>query len=300
MATNAQVLAQPLDCNQPFVFDVPGQRFTWCGVGLCDVQLASTINGTIPFVYQVGLVNATINTDTPDNITVAEQTLTYFNSSLGQAIPGDADTTATLAETNLPGNLDGSPAPNGMVFIVVGMAVRVGRPYGNVTDTTNPQREYFAFMNPAPDGANYGSSLIEGVLEFFSLKLEYSDTGLTQYLGCARHWPAYMGAFGPVTTRNGMLGVIGFTPLTAKYCIGGPDSNRSVQITGQLHHGCQVEEDDGSPTAAPPGGVLFVPVEVILFGSICCVLDILKSLACVAQPGDVAAGGWAIPQLPGR
>lgn len=297
MAPSNQPMAQPLDCNQPFVFDVPGQRFTWCGVGLCDVQLASTINGTMPHVYQVALINATIDEDTPGDITVSEQTLTYFDSAIGQSIPGDSTTDAKLADTNLPTNLDGSPAPNGMVFIVVGMACRIGRPYARATDTDDAKREYHAWTNPAPNGNNYGASLIQGVLECASLKLEYSDTGLTQYLGSVRHWISMFGDAGPVSTRNGMLGVIGFVPYTAKYCIGGPDSNRSVVINLSIDHGFVVEKDDASPPDAPVDGILYIPVEIVLFGSICCVLDILKSLACVAQPGDVNAGGWAVPQL---
>lgn len=289
--------AAPLDCNQPFVFDVPGQRFTWCGVGLCDVQLATTINGTIPFVYQRGAFQGTVAADS-DPISFASQTVSYFTAGQGSAVPGNSNVTSALSDTNLSQNLDGSAAPNGMVFMAVGMAWVYGKPYVPNAAGTNPILLSPSWMNAAPNGANYESTAIQLLMDNTSLQLIYSDNGYTQNMGSPRHFPFYGAATGPTTTRTGQLGVIAFVPFVAKVCMGGPDSNRSLQINAVLNHAVNVGNNGSAPTVSPTGDTIFFPLEVILFGSICCVMDILKALSCVAQPGDVRPGAWAIPQLP--
>lgn len=287
----------PLDCSQPFVFGVQNQRFSFCGIGLCDPQLVGTVNGVIPFVYQHVHFQWTIDQGaTQDIISPATgTTVDAFTTGMGETVPG-AWWLQNSSDTNLLEKRGGAPVGRNFMFIGRGIIADVPPAFSQFSDSATAARYIPQFLNNAPNGSFYQGQLQEWTLNAVEVELRQSDTGCQYRLGLLKHMPGFIGVSGPQTTRNGLISVVGFVPFTVAVCFGSEDDIRQISLVLKFGQQIRIENNDAQPTTTVQGNILYQAIELTIIGNICYVPDVY---AC--QPpngidrGVLTANGLALP-----
>jgi hypothetical protein len=288
----------PLDCSQPFVFDVRNQRFTFCGIGLCDPQLVGTVNGVIPFVYQTVHMDWNIDDGeggTGDISIPTGTSIEAFTTAQGDTSPG-AWWTQTQADTSNPPKKGGAPVPRNYIEIVRGVIVDVPEAFTKFEDTSTSAKFSPPELNNADNGAFYVGMMQKATINNTYLQLKQSDTGCSYLLGTIKHAPGWVGASGPQTVRNGNVSVIGFVPLTVAICMGSEDDIRQISIPVVFGQSFRIGNNGSQPSPTTVDGTVYQPVTVTLVGNICYVPDVYSCQAPSAgSQGQLASNGLPAP-----
>lgn len=287
-----------------FVFDVPGQRLNYCGIGLCDPQLFTNVNGITPYVYQHVHFQWTVDDGEggTGNISIATgQSVDAFTTSIGDTIPG-AWWTQTLQDTNLLTKREGAPVSRGWLFFARGLIVDVSEPFQKSANSSTASRYFAAWLNNADDGAFYQGQIQKALINNTSIEISYSDTGCTSRLGLIKHNPGWVGAMGPQTVGNGKVSVIGFVPFVSVLAFGSEDDARQVSLTLTYGQGTVIQANGSQPPVASPAEdhLVYAPVGLTLVGNICSVADVQS---CFPPNGAdqkvLQSSGLQAPGLPG-
>jgi hypothetical protein len=288
-----------LDCYQPFIFDVKGQRFAFCGVGLCDPQLIANTNAVQGFVYQHGIFQWTLDRGeggTGDIILNTGTTQSLFSTGIGDVIPGGW-WSQTASDTNLLPKKNGAPVDRNFVFIARGIIVDVPEPFTRFDDTAASVRAFPSWLQNADDGAGYCMLMQKAIINYTNVLLQQSDSGASFRLGLFKHMPGWVGAAGPQTVRNGLFSGPWFVPFSIAFCFGSTDDIRQISLSIVFGQGYRIANNSNQPTVATTDNLVYQPFELTVLGNICYVPDIFAcGLPCPADRAALQARGLDVPQ----
>lgn len=298
MNPNDQIsLYKALAAGRPTVLGVQNQVVSYCGTGLCDPLLQTSISALEPFRYSTGLFHwdlvATVlpngggtsaaDADGDDLEIPTGTELTLFQAGVGEAMPGGWWTN-TISDTDL--FKSGAPVDRGFMFLIMGFVASVMDPFqrGGTNASADDPKLYSNWLQESHNGPGYSFLMQKFHLNYTAIEVNFGDQGTTYRCGVLAFYPEWGGPAGAQTVRNGMTGIPGaYLPFTTALCVGSRDDVKQFSVVLSTGQKGRVQNNPAQPTIAGSlaataltinaanDGTVYVPVRILAVGYIVCV-----------------------------
>jgi hypothetical protein len=275
--------------NRAWVGAVQNQVCTSCSIGLCDDILCQFVRGAEAWAYDTVFINWKLGSAAGGDADAAGAPIILTAGAQYDAFSetgGGVDQGTMVGGWFVKGlnytdllNL-GTPVDQNFAMTVCGAAVRVGLPrqrlgLDGTQGAASDSQLLPDWLNPADDGNNTGAKAQIETLEACSLRLKVGDMGLVHYLGTVYLFPSFATAHGRANEQNGQVCYpFGYTPFAVCFCIGSQFDLKRATIVVQVENNTSIESAAAGLATKPPGegldGTVYVPLQIFLFGYVCC------------------------------